>query len=93
VAKPEWADRIAALRKYLGLLQTQFAELFGVTQAAVSQWENGHREPSGDNYLRMGNLADEANCIWFWQRAGVDVDRIERLAAARKSPSKKTPKN
>lgn len=88
MAKPDWADRVAALRKYLGLLQTQFAELFGVTQAAVSQWENGHREPSGDNLL-MGNLADEANCIWFWDRAGVDVNRIERLADARKSPRKK----
>jgi len=65
-----------------------FAELFGVTRAAVSQWEDGSREPSGDNYLRMGNLADEANCLWFWERAGVDVRRIARLAGAPKPPRK-----
>jgi DNA-binding XRE family transcriptional regulator len=92
VAKPDWADRIAALRQYLGLLQTQFAELFGVTQAAVSQWESGSREPSVENYIRMGNLADEADCIWFWERAGVDMKRIERWISARKMPSKRPQK-
>jgi DNA-binding XRE family transcriptional regulator len=92
VAKPDWADRIAALRQYLGLLQTQFAELFEVTQAAVSQWESGSREPSVENYIRMGNLADEADCIWFWERAGVDMKRIERWISARKMPSKRPQK-
>jgi transcriptional regulator with XRE-family HTH domain len=85
VARPEWANRIVALRKQLGLLQTQFAERLQVTQAAISQWESGASEPSAESYIRMANLADEMNCLWFLEHVGVDVNRIERLAAARKS--------
>ena len=85
MARPEWANRIVALRKQLGLLQTQFAERLQVTQAAISQWESGASEPSAESYIRMANLADEMNCLWFLEHVGVDVNRIERLAAARKS--------
>jgi transcriptional regulator with XRE-family HTH domain len=56
-----------------------------VTQAAISQWESGASEPSAESYIRMANLADEMNCLWFLEHVGVDVNRIERLAAARKS--------
>ena len=92
MATPEWANRVVALRKQLGLLQTQFAERLRVTQAAVSRWESGASEPSAENYIRMANLADEMNYLWFLEHIGVDVSRIERLAAARKSPSKKSQK-
>ena len=92
MTRPEWASRIIALRKQLGLLQTQFAERLQVTQAAISQWESGASEPSAEKYILMANLADEANCLWFWERAGVDVERIERLAAARKAASKRPQK-
>ena len=92
VTRPEWANRIVALRKQLGLLQTQFAERLQVTQAAVSRWESGDSEPSPENYIRMANLADEMNCLWFLEHVGVDVSRIERLVAARKSPSKRPQK-
>ena len=88
MARPEWANRIVALRKQLGLLQTQFAERLQVTQAAISQWESGASEPSAESYIRMANLADEMNCLWFLEHIGVDVSRIERLAVARKPPSK-----
>ena len=74
------------------MLQTQFAERLQVTQSAISQWERGASEPSAENYIRMANLADEMNCLWFLEHIGVDVSRIERLAAARKSPSKKSQK-
>ena len=92
MATPEWANRVVALRKQLGLLQTQFAERLRVTQAAVSRWESGASEPSAENYIRMANLADEMNYLWFLEHIGVDVSRIERLAVARKSPSKKSQK-
>ena len=92
MAGPEWANRIVALRKQLGLLQTQFAELMQVTQAAISQWETGANEPSAESYIRMANLADEINCLWFLEHIGVDISRIERLVAARKPASKKIQK-
>ena len=92
MARPEWATRIVALRKQLRLLQTQFSERLQVTQSAISQWERGASEPSAENYIRMANMADETNCLWFLEHVGVDVNRIGRLAAARKSPSKKSQK-
>lgn|SRR5579864_7596927 len=76
LAVPEWAQRVVALRRNLGLPQAQFANEFAVKQSSVSRWESGRREPSVENYIRMGNLADDASCLWFWERAGVDVKRI-----------------
>ena len=73
---PEWAQQVAKLRKKLGLRQVDFAARFGVTQAAVSGWETGRKEPSVENYLVMGNMAEDPDCLWFWQRAGVDTSRI-----------------
>lgn len=92
MARPEWATRIVALRKQLRLLQTQFAERLQVTQSAISQWERGASEPSAENYIRMANMADETNCAWFLEHIGVDINRIQRLGAARKPPSKKSQK-
>lgn len=92
MALPEWAQRVFTLRHKLGLLQVQFADQLAVKQASVSRWESGSREPSVENYIRMGNLADEADCIWFWERAGVDMTRIERWISARKMPGKKSEK-
>jgi len=90
LALPEWAQRVVALRQKLGLLQVQFADKMAVKQPSVSRWEIGTREPSVENYIRMGNLADEENCVWFWERAGVDVKRIERWISSRKMPGKKS---
>ena len=88
---PEWAQRVVSLRKELGLLQVQFAELLAVTQGTVSRWESGVKQPSAEHFLQMGNLADENQCLWFWRRAGVDVKRIA-LVAPRTSPAKTAPK-
>jgi len=76
VARPEWAERVAELRKELGLRQVEFAANFGVTQAAVSRWENGTKEPSTENYIRMGNLASKPSCLWFWRKAGLDLMKV-----------------
>ena len=37
---------IRQARKAAGLTQVQLAELLGVTQGAVAQWENGQTHPS-----------------------------------------------
>jgi len=79
---PDWAQQVAALRKKLGLKQVEFAEKFGVTQPAVSRWETGEIEPSLEHYIRMGNMAPEPGCFWFWEKAGVDVNRIRNLLAS-----------
>jgi DNA-binding transcriptional regulator YiaG len=49
-------DEVLALRKALGLNQTEFAEKLGVNQTAVSHWETGHRKPSGPACVLMEQL-------------------------------------
>jgi DNA-binding transcriptional regulator YiaG len=83
VTAPEWSHRILALRKRLGLKQLDFAARFQVTQAAVSRWENGAKEPSKKNYILMGNIAGEPDCFWFWKKAGLDLSRIRTPAPGR----------
>jgi transcriptional regulator with XRE-family HTH domain len=79
VVLPEWAQRVAALRKELGLKQVDFAAKFGVTQAAISRWERGAKEPSAEIYIRMGNIAAKPACFWFLEKAGLDVSRLRSL--------------
>ena len=81
---PEWAERIAALRKKLALKQVEFAQTFRVTQAAVSLWESGTKEPSVENYIRMGNMAAKPGCFWFLEKAGLDLRRLRSLLAEEK---------
>jgi len=39
-------------------------------------WESDNSEPSPENYIRMATLADDTNCLWFWEQASVYVDRM-----------------
>jgi putative transcriptional regulator len=41
------ADGAFAIRMKLGLSQSKFALLMGVTQDCVQNWEQGRRQPSG----------------------------------------------
>lgn len=53
------ATNIAALRRHLGMNQTQFAEAVEGRQPAVSKWESGADEPSPRS---MGKIAELAGC-------------------------------
>jgi transcriptional regulator with XRE-family HTH domain len=74
----EVSDRISALRSKRGETQAQFAELVGVKQQAVSDWESttGDVSPSCESYMRLGNVAPYPDCLWFWQEAGLDRDAM-----------------
>lgn len=45
---PEWALVIKRFRGLQGLSQAKFAAQYGVTQAAVSYWESGSKEPPAE---------------------------------------------
>lgn len=45
---PEWARVIKRFRGLQGLTQQEFAQLYGVTQVAVSYWESGANEPPAE---------------------------------------------
>jgi DNA-binding transcriptional regulator YiaG len=52
------AEKVKALRDYLGLTQTQFAEELGILQQTVSQWECGYHYPKGAS-VKVLNLVSE----------------------------------
>lgn len=50
-------DRIKSRRQALGLSQSELSKLLSCTQAALSQYENGNREPG------LKDLTNIANCL------------------------------
>lgn len=42
----QWPDA-KAIREKLGLSQTQFATLMGISPRTLQNWEQGHRHPEG----------------------------------------------
>jgi putative transcriptional regulator len=41
------AGDVAALRRFIGLTQTQFAEALGISIHTLRNWEQGRRQPEG----------------------------------------------
>lgn len=88
MAKPEWAERIEALRRKLNLSQAALARAVGVSPMPMNRWLAGKQQPAAENYLRLGNLAEAPECWYFWERAGLDRARLEQALAA---PQLRTP--
>ena len=61
------------------LSQEGFGGRVGVSAMAVSRWERGVSEPTGETYIRLGNLADAPLCWFFWKRAGLRLSDITRV--------------
>ncbi len=51
-----FGNLLASQRRGLGLTQFQLAELLGVTNKAVSKWENGRSKPRFGTCLRLADL-------------------------------------
>jgi SOS-response transcriptional repressor LexA len=45
----------------------------------VSRWERGEAEPAADAYIRLGHLAGDPLCWFFWQRAGLSTSDLMRI--------------
>ncbi|HEX6088445.1 MAG TPA: helix-turn-helix domain-containing protein [Thermoanaerobaculia bacterium] len=43
----ESGDDISALRRFVGLTQTQFAQAMGISVHTLRNWEQGRRRPDG----------------------------------------------
>ena len=52
----DYSRRIKGARGVLGLTQTQFAELIGVSYASVNRWENGQSRPNNLAWRRIVEL-------------------------------------
>jgi len=84
VAEP--SQKIADFRTSLNLSQSEFAKRLGASTMAVSRWERGIQKVPANIYIRLGNLAGDPLCWYFWGCAGlrtVDVMRVLPAASQR----------
>jgi SOS-response transcriptional repressor LexA/DNA-binding XRE family transcriptional regulator len=78
---PEWSLKIEGLRRSRGLNQADFGLQLGVSAMAVSRWERGVAEPPGETYIRLGNMAGDPLCWFFWKCAGLRLSDVTRVLA------------
>ena len=75
----EWASRINALRRRLGLSQSELGKLLDASAMAVSRWERGVQEPPANISIQLGNLTGDPECWYFWGRAGLHSEDLMRV--------------
>jgi len=85
----EWSERILRLASELGLTQAGLAERLGVSPATVSRWIQGKYEPTAEGYVALGNLAQRAEGMYFWERAGIDTSAFPEASFRRAQSSLK----
>jgi transcriptional regulator with XRE-family HTH domain len=72
----EWSERIQRLLRNLKMTQSGLADRLGVSPATVSRWIQGKHEPTAQTYVALGNLAQPAEAVYFWERAGMDISGL-----------------
>src|SRR5579884_3550363 len=75
-ANPQWSGRIRQVLRDLNLTQAGLAERLGVSPATVSRWIQGKHEPTAEGYVTLGNLAAADECVYFWERAGIEIGKL-----------------
>lgn len=79
----EFAKRIVELRRQKGLSQKQLGEMLGVSNKAVSKWENGESMPKMSTMLSLAEiLGIDGNELIGYESAvqdNADSEEIERL--------------
>lgn len=76
---PEWAERVEQLRHKLNLSQSVLGQQLQYSAMAISRWERGIQEPPADCYIKLGELAGNPECWFFWERAGLKSSNVMRV--------------
>jgi DNA-binding XRE family transcriptional regulator len=86
----DWSNKIQQLLRDLKMTQSALAERLGVSPATVSRWIQGRHEPTAQTYVALGNLAGQADGVYFWERAGMDISSLPDTGLRRVMGSLKT---
>jgi putative transcriptional regulator len=62
VHKPEFID-VQAVRKKVGMTQTEFAASFGISLGTLRHWERGDRAPRGPALVLLNVVAKEPAAV------------------------------
>ena len=79
---PEWSRQIERFRRSLKLTQSELGKRLGASTMSVSRWERGILEVPADIYIKIGNLAGDPLCWYFWGRAGLRSEDVVRVLPA-----------
>ena len=61
-ATPRWdGESIQALRRHLGLTQSELSEKLGTRQQTISEWETGMYRPRGASSILLSMVAEQAS--------------------------------
>lgn len=58
ITSNKFSQRLKELRLKKGLTQTELGEKVGVKQSTFTNWENGKREPSYENLVKLADLLE-----------------------------------
>jgi len=59
--KRQWdGQSVQALRRHLGMTQSQFSDTLGTRQQTVSEWETGMYRPRGASAKLLSIIAEQA---------------------------------
>jgi DNA-binding XRE family transcriptional regulator len=79
---PEWSRQIEIFRQSLKLTQSDFAKRLGAATMSVSRWERGILKVPASVYIKLGNLAGDPLCWYFWGHAGLRSEDVMRVLPA-----------
>src|SRR6266853_3252828 len=79
---PGWSRHIETFRHGLKLTQLALGKRLGVSTMSVSRWERGILKVPSDLYIKLGNLAGDPLCWYFWGRAGLRSEDVMRVLPA-----------
>ena len=89
-------DKIRELRESKGLLQSELAVILGVSDKAVSSWENGNRTPRMGPIEKLANYFQVPKSYFFDDEANKpyssytqDFERLGELLSLAEASSKK----
>src|SRR6185295_16558523 len=81
-SRPEWSREIVTFRQNLKLTQLEFARRLGVAPMSVSRWERGTLKVPASVCIKLGNLAGDPLCWFFWGQAGLRSEDVMRVLPA-----------
>lgn len=73
----KFADTIASLRKDSGISQRELAKKLGVSNRAVSKWENGLSYPSTENIIRLSEIFG-VSVEYFFEKTARSEDKNDK---------------
>jgi transcriptional regulator with XRE-family HTH domain len=76
------SGKVLAFRQARKLTQGELGKQLNTSAMAVSRWERGESEPPAEAYIRLGNLAGDPLCWFFWGRAGLSTADVMRVLPA-----------